>query len=57
MYNLNNILIEIEYLRTKMAETALSKGFTSTESISLSQELDRLLNFYELSRRRNKNEA
>lgn len=57
MYNSNSILIKIEYLRTKMAETALSKGFTSTESISLSQELDQLLNYYELSRRRDKNGA
>lgn len=30
-----------------MAEAALDKGLTSSESIYLSQELDRLLNSYE----------
>ncbi|MFC4556931.1 Spo0E family sporulation regulatory protein-aspartic acid phosphatase [Virgibacillus kekensis] len=37
----------IELLRNKMAEVALEKGFTSNESISISQELDKLLNLYE----------
>lgn len=57
MYNSNSILIKIEYLRNKMVEAALSKGFTSTESISLSQELDQLLNYYEFSQRKDKNGA
>ncbi|MDY0396223.1 aspartyl-phosphate phosphatase Spo0E family protein [Virgibacillus halophilus] len=37
---------EIELLRRKTASVALEKGFTSCESIALSQELDRLLNLY-----------
>ncbi|WP_186577706.1 aspartyl-phosphate phosphatase Spo0E family protein [Aquibacillus kalidii] len=46
MYNPNNLLERIEYLRKKMTDVALNKGFTSTESILISQELDRLLNQY-----------
>lgn len=47
MYNSSNILTKIEFLRKRMAEAALDKGLTSSESIYLSQELDRLLNSYE----------
>lgn len=42
-----NILLRIENLREEMATVALDKGFTNTESIHISQELDRLLNLYE----------
>ncbi|WP_226034554.1 aspartyl-phosphate phosphatase Spo0E family protein [Aquibacillus saliphilus] len=41
------LLLRIEFLRNKMTEVALQKGFTSPESITLSQELDKLLNLYE----------
>ncbi|WP_110943523.1 aspartyl-phosphate phosphatase Spo0E family protein [Virgibacillus senegalensis] len=47
MENSQVLLEKIEYLRNKMAKVALRKGFTSNESISLSQELDHLLNTYE----------
>ncbi|WP_188454565.1 aspartyl-phosphate phosphatase Spo0E family protein [Virgibacillus oceani] len=40
------LLERIEFLRNKMTEIALDKGFTSAESINISQELDRLLNLY-----------
>ncbi|MCT2534340.1 aspartyl-phosphate phosphatase Spo0E family protein [Aquibacillus koreensis] len=43
----NNLLEKIELLRKRMTEVALKKGFTSDESIFLSQELDRLLNLYD----------
>lgn len=41
------LLERIEFLRNKMAEIALVKGFTSYESITISQELDKLLNLYD----------
>ncbi|MRH41865.1 Spo0E family sporulation regulatory protein-aspartic acid phosphatase [Aquibacillus halophilus] len=47
MNNLNNLLQRIEFLRRKMTEVALEKGFTSLESIYISQELDKLLNVYD----------
>lgn len=47
MCNLRKLLERIEYLRNEMTEVALRKGFTSTESITISQELDKLLNIYE----------
>lgn len=41
-------LIErIESLRKRMIQTATVQGFTSRESLEISQELDRLLNLYE----------
>lgn len=40
------LLMQIELLRNKMTEIACDKGFTSEESIIVSQELDRLLNIY-----------
>lgn len=39
-----NLQQEIENLRKKMVETANKKGFTSSETIELSQKLDLLLN-------------
>ncbi|QTM99251.1 Spo0E family sporulation regulatory protein-aspartic acid phosphatase [Sediminibacillus dalangtanensis] len=54
MENSQSLLEKIEYLRNKMTKVALRKGFTSNESISLSQELDHLLNTYEKSKN-NKN--
>jgi stage 0 sporulation regulatory protein len=54
MYNLERLLERIEFLRNQMTEVALTKGFTSEESIHLSQELDRLLNLYELHKRKAK---
>ncbi|WP_284140974.1 MULTISPECIES: aspartyl-phosphate phosphatase Spo0E family protein [unclassified Virgibacillus] len=41
------LLQRIESLRQRMTTVALEKGLTSLESISISQELDRLLNNYE----------
>ncbi|MUK90243.1 Spo0E family sporulation regulatory protein-aspartic acid phosphatase [Ornithinibacillus sp. L9] len=46
MYDTDKLLTQIETLRNQMTEVALSKGITSLESITLSQELDRLLNIY-----------
>lgn len=43
MYLMNRI----EELRKEMTEVALRKGMTSEESLSISQELDDLLNEYE----------
>ncbi|WP_339227535.1 aspartyl-phosphate phosphatase Spo0E family protein [Oceanobacillus sp. FSL K6-2867] len=47
MKSTENILSRIEFLRKKMTDVALRKGFTDNESIYISQELDRLLNLYE----------
>ncbi len=47
MYTLENILNRIEFLRNKMTEVAMNKGFTNSESVHISQELDRLLNLYD----------
>ncbi|UFU00863.1 aspartyl-phosphate phosphatase Spo0E family protein [Radiobacillus kanasensis] len=47
MSNVEELLLRIEFLRNRMTEIALEKGFTSAESIYLSQELDKLLNQYE----------
>ncbi|MGM8211917.1 Spo0E family sporulation regulatory protein-aspartic acid phosphatase [Virgibacillus sp. W0430] len=40
------ILKQIEILRNQMTEIAFTKGFTSEESIEVSQRLDQLLNLY-----------
>lgn len=40
------LIKQIEHLRKKMIYAALTKGFTSKESVRLSQELDCLLNLY-----------
>ncbi|MBP2077934.1 aspartyl-phosphate phosphatase Spo0E family protein [Oceanobacillus polygoni] len=47
MESTENILSRIEFLRKKMTDVALQKGFTDNESVYISQELDRLLNLYE----------
>ncbi|MFD1361520.1 Spo0E family sporulation regulatory protein-aspartic acid phosphatase [Lentibacillus salinarum] len=43
----------IEFLRNKMTEIAMDKGFTSPEAIKTSQELDKLLNLYESMKQTN----
>lgn len=40
------IVKQIEILREQMTEMAIHKGFTSKESIEISQKLDDLLNHY-----------
>ncbi|GGC79724.1 hypothetical protein GCM10007216_07770 [Thalassobacillus devorans] len=50
MSNFNHaeqLLEKIERLRNKMARVALAKGFSSPESVRISQELDELLNIYD----------
>ncbi|WP_087973503.1 aspartyl-phosphate phosphatase Spo0E family protein [Oceanobacillus rekensis] len=47
MYTLENILDRIEFLRNKMIEVAMNKGFTYSESVHISQEIDELLNLYD----------
>lgn len=47
MDKINNVLDRIEFLRNEMTKVALKKGFTSKESIVISQELDKLLNLYD----------
>lgn len=46
MYPTESLLQRIESLRKEMTDAAFEHGFTSIEVISLSQELDRLLNQY-----------
>lgn len=41
------LLKRIEYLRNEMTTIALEKGFTNPESVTISQELDQLLNHYD----------
>lgn len=43
----DKLLKRIEFLRNKMTEVALKKGFTNVESVAISQELDQLLNYYD----------
>lgn len=50
MSNIDNLLDRIEFLRNKMTEVAFKKGFTSKESIMISQELDKVLNQYDDAR-------
>ncbi|SDQ65317.1 Spo0E like sporulation regulatory protein [Virgibacillus subterraneus] len=47
MCTTEKLLERIEFLRNKMTDVALKKGFTSIESITISQELDRLLNLFD----------
>ncbi|WP_085992535.1 aspartyl-phosphate phosphatase Spo0E family protein [Oceanobacillus senegalensis] len=42
-----NLLIKIELVRKKMTKVALEKGYSDSESVAISQELDRLLNLYD----------
>lgn len=50
---MDTLLERIEFLRNKMTEVAFKKGFTSKESIIISQELDKLLNLYDSQRNEN----
>jgi len=45
------LINKIEELRREMTDVALKKGINSAESISLSQELDALLNEFEKFKR------
>lgn len=47
MADVNELLLKIEKTREQMMQAALQKGFQHEEVISLSQELDKLLNTYE----------
>ncbi|MFZ3579670.1 Spo0E family sporulation regulatory protein-aspartic acid phosphatase [Virgibacillus sp. DJP39] len=47
MSTINLLLERIEFLRNEMTKVAFKKGFTSQESIIISQELDKLLNLYD----------
>ncbi|MFB4169510.1 Spo0E family sporulation regulatory protein-aspartic acid phosphatase [Virgibacillus sp. JSM 102003] len=47
MCTTEKLLERIEFLRNKMTDVAFEKGFTSVESINISQELDRLLNLFD----------
>jgi hypothetical protein len=40
----NDLFIQIENLRKRMISEGLSNGFTSVETVSLSQRLDKLIN-------------
>ncbi|MBM7552971.1 aspartyl-phosphate phosphatase Spo0E family protein [Thalassobacillus pellis] len=46
--NADQLLGRIENLRKKMTTVALLEGFTSPESVRISQELDELLNMYDI---------
>jgi hypothetical protein len=39
-----DLFVQIENLRIKMIRVGLSKGFTSVETVSLSERLDKLIN-------------
>ncbi len=54
MNNMNKILKDIELLRKEMTRVAMHKGLTSIEAITISQELDQLLNLYEKMKQREK---
>lgn len=49
-FEARHTLSQIEKIRKRMIEIALIEGFTSKESILLSQELDLLLNKYEINK-------
>ncbi|GAQ18758.1 spo0E like sporulation regulatory protein [Oceanobacillus picturae] len=57
MCALDKLLKRIEFLRKKMTEVALEKGFTNLESVAISQELDRLLNLYDNMKKQNSRKA
>jgi hypothetical protein len=42
--NKEDLIIKIEMLREKMILVGMSKGFTSSETVNLSENLDKLLN-------------
>ncbi|MFC2950276.1 Spo0E family sporulation regulatory protein-aspartic acid phosphatase [Virgibacillus sediminis] len=47
MTAIDPLLFKIETVRKRLIEIGDAKGYTNPESVSLSQELDRLLNLYE----------
>jgi len=47
-------LKKIENLRHRLEESAFNKGFTNTETIAVSQQLDSLLNVYTNIKRKNR---
>lgn len=53
MSTIDNLLERIEFLRNEMTKVAFKKGFTSQESINMSQELDKLLNLYDNVQKKN----
>ncbi|ASN05928.1 aspartyl-phosphate phosphatase Spo0E family protein [Virgibacillus necropolis] len=55
MSTIEQLLKRIEFLRNEMTKVALKKGFTSRESIMISQELDKLLNLYDSIQRKEVN--
>jgi stage 0 sporulation regulatory protein len=50
MCKADNVLKKIEILRKRMMIIAFDKGFASDESVKVSQELDRLLNLYDMTK-------
>ncbi|MBH0228949.1 aspartyl-phosphate phosphatase Spo0E family protein [Halobacillus yeomjeoni] len=44
MTKIDPLMIEVERLRKRMSEIAVEKGFSSEESVRISQRLDQLLN-------------
>ncbi|MFL6554846.1 MAG: Spo0E family sporulation regulatory protein-aspartic acid phosphatase [Bacillus sp. (in: firmicutes)] len=40
----DDLFVQIENLRNKMIRVGLSKGFTSVETVRLSERLDKLIN-------------
>jgi hypothetical protein len=47
IFNKSELLIQINKIRGKMIEIGLKKGLNSTETITISQQLDELLLFYQ----------
>lgn len=45
---LESILNKLEYTREKMIQSAIEKGVTNRETIKLSEELDHLLNEFQM---------
>ncbi|MFQ3546081.1 aspartyl-phosphate phosphatase Spo0E family protein [Halobacillus rhizosphaerae] len=43
--------VKIEDLREKMTRVAIQNGFSSPESVRISQELDELLNRYQMKKK------
>ena len=41
-----NLIKQIELLRNMMISTGMSKGFTSSETITISEKLDNLINIH-----------
>jgi hypothetical protein len=47
IFNKSELLIQINKIRGKMIEIGLKKGLNSTETITISQQLDELMLFYQ----------